>query len=219
MNYELYIDSLTVKETAKNDMLKILGIIFMVSDHVGLMLFPKYSIFRILGRLAFPTFAYTTATGYVYTKNFKKYMYRLLIFAAISQIPYSMIEPKRLNVLFTLVLGLWTIHFIEKRNLLFFIPIAIALFLNVDYGIYGISTIVTFYVFRDYKNYNVLIQALITVLYTINYSIPLQLFSLISLVIIYYNFKFRVVINKYFFYAFYPLHILLLSIIKYFVFR
>ena len=49
--------------------LKIIACIFMVIDHVGLTFFPEYDIFRILGRLAFPLFAFLIAEGSRYTKN------------------------------------------------------------------------------------------------------------------------------------------------------
>lgn len=49
--------------------LKIIACIFMVIDHVGLTFFPEYSIFRILGRLAFPIFAFFIAEGSRYSRN------------------------------------------------------------------------------------------------------------------------------------------------------
>lgn len=49
--------------------LKIIACVFMVIDHVGLTLFPEYDIFRILGRLAFPLFAFFIAEGSRYSKH------------------------------------------------------------------------------------------------------------------------------------------------------
>lgn len=49
--------------------LKIIACILMAIDHIGLELFPEYIIFRIIGRLAFPLFAFFITEGCRYTKN------------------------------------------------------------------------------------------------------------------------------------------------------
>ena len=49
--------------------LKIIAAISMVIDHVGLMFFPTLKILRIIGRLAYPIFAFMIAEGCYYTKN------------------------------------------------------------------------------------------------------------------------------------------------------
>ncbi len=48
---------------------KLIACVFMAIDHIGLMLFPKYELFRILGRIAFPLFAFFIAEGCKYSKN------------------------------------------------------------------------------------------------------------------------------------------------------
>ena len=53
--------------------LKILAAIFMTIDHIGVMLFPRMLILRIIGRLALPVFAFMIAEGCKYTRNKKKY--------------------------------------------------------------------------------------------------------------------------------------------------
>lgn len=55
-----------------NNALKIIAMLSMLIDHTGLMIFPEYKIFRIIGRLAFPIFAYMIAEGCFYTKKQKK---------------------------------------------------------------------------------------------------------------------------------------------------
>ena len=54
-------------------MLKWIAAIFMVIDHVGVILFPETRILRVLGRLAFPVFAFMIAEGCRYTKNKWRY--------------------------------------------------------------------------------------------------------------------------------------------------
>jgi len=102
--------------TFRNDTLKLLAMLTMLIDHIGYMFFPNYRIFRTIGRLAFPIFAYQLSVGYVKTSNLKKYSIRLLGFALISQIPYSFFsptldfEPLRLNIMFTLLLALGVLY-------------------------------------------------------------------------------------------------------------
>lgn len=70
--------------------LKIIALITMTCDHIGKMFFPKITILQIVGRIAFPLFAYCLAVGCIYTYDIKKYASRLLLFAIISQPFYIM---------------------------------------------------------------------------------------------------------------------------------
>ena len=69
--------------------LKILACIAMVIDHVGLLFFPKLLIFRKIGRLALPLFAFLLAEGCKYTRNKKKHFLLLLFFASVCQCVYD----------------------------------------------------------------------------------------------------------------------------------
>ena len=73
----------------------------MAVDHIGYVFFPDKMWLRIIGRIAFPLFAYCLATGCIYTKNPKKYAIRLLIFSFVSQPFYSLaFFPYNTNQLF-----------------------------------------------------------------------------------------------------------------------
>ena len=58
--------------------LKILALLFMITDHVGAIFFPKITELRIIGRIAFPLYAWCLVVGSVKTKNPVKYALRLL---------------------------------------------------------------------------------------------------------------------------------------------
>lgn len=99
--------------------LKILACITMFIDHLGYIIFHKFSYFNYIGRLAFPIFAFQISEGFVHTKNIKKYFLRLGIFAVLSQIPFSLFHSTfsnefSLNVFFTLFLGLLSIFLYDK---------------------------------------------------------------------------------------------------------
>ena len=58
-----------------NNQLKIIAMISMLIDHIGVAMFPNVMILRIIGRLAFPIFAYMIAEGCFYTKNKARYFF------------------------------------------------------------------------------------------------------------------------------------------------
>lgn len=68
--------------------LKIIALIAMTCDHVGLQLLPQLPLLRIIGRLALPIYAYMIAEGCRYTRNRRKYLGRMLLLAALCQVVY-----------------------------------------------------------------------------------------------------------------------------------
>lgn len=212
--------------------LKILACFFMLIDHIGYCLFPNISLLRIIGRLAFPIFAFQIALGYKKTSSKKNYFLRMLVFAIVSEIPFlifryvSGYSNLAFNIGFTFTLALGALYLIElskNKNMLFGILIIplfiIACYLNVDYKWYGIVVVMIFYLF-DLKNPTGFTVALITLIfstlvyiYSFNAS-SIQLYAVISIFILgFFNNK-KGKDFKYFFYIFYPAHMLLLSFIK-----
>ena len=68
--------------------LKILAMVFMTCDHVGLQLLPQWGFLRILGRLSLPIYAYMIAEGCRYTHDRRKYLLRLADLGVLCQIVY-----------------------------------------------------------------------------------------------------------------------------------
>lgn len=68
--------------------LKIIAMITMTCDHVGMQLFPQLLWLRMIGRLAMPIYAYMIAEGCRYTRDRKKYFWRLFGLGALCQIVY-----------------------------------------------------------------------------------------------------------------------------------
>ena len=75
-----------------NNQLKIIAMVSMVLDHVGLLFFSDMIIFRVLGRIAFPIFAYMIAEGCRYTKNRAKYLGIIAGMGTVFQIPWTFID-------------------------------------------------------------------------------------------------------------------------------
>lgn len=202
--------------------LKMIAVISMIIDHAGKTFFPQCIIFPILGRIAFPIFAYTLVEGFFYTRNVKKYLVRLGFFMLLSEIPFDLRRTGKLlefghqNIFFTLFLGLLTLALIVKTTSLSkqFLIAAISLFLSrllyVDYGSMGIMMILLFYYFRDKKKEQFLSIGLLNMLM----AGTLQMFSMIAFVpIALHNGKQGPKV-KWFFYAFYPAHLLVIYLIK-----
>lgn len=159
--------------------IKLIAITAMVIDHIGLCFFPHILLFRIVGRLAFPLFAWLIANGAYHSKNAKKYLARLFFFALIAQAPFIMmnrlIDPSfwALNVLFTLFLGLVTIILIKKAKnvaiafLIIILSALVAGIFNTEYGAMGVLAIVVFYLFFDNFKKMLILQICLFVLFSI----------------------------------------------------
>ena len=224
--------------------LKLIACILMVIDHIGAVFYPDVTMFRLVGRLAFPIFAWFIVVGYKHTKNVKIYLKRLFIFALISQIPFYLAFKDiykgklALNVFVTLFLGVLTIYSYEKSTKNNSNSIMVYGFLaelmRADYGFYGILTIFIFYKYYEHIKkivkgqviLNIGFQLLIVLSligskdskYLTKFSTYGQPFSLLALFLINkYNGQ-RGKNIKYFFYIFYPAHLLIIYLVKRFLY-
>lgn len=225
-----------------NTQLKYIAAFFMFIDHFSLLLLEygtiPYFIGRGIGRLAAPIFFWAISEGAIHTKNMKRYFLSIFVFGLLIQVVYtlgfldnitftSVLELDK-NIFITLSLGLIAIIAIKKYPDKGLLHIAITGLLcllgeiiNVDYGWYGITFIVLFYIFKENRiklvTSLILINILRFVLYIDGYDlIPniLQLLALLALPLVFlYNGK-RGNGNKYFFYLFYPIHLGLLYLLK-----
>jgi len=223
-----------------NTGLKWIAIITMIIDHVGAVLFPYYLhpemlFLRLIGRIAFPIFAFLIVEGYHHTRDVNKYGMRLLAFAVLSEVPFDLaffgtvFTMQHQNVFFTLALGLFALTVYDsvlKKDTFLRRIIAtsavfaigmIAYFFKTDYGIFGIMLIVLIHVYNEKKMVALWI-ALINILMVVYYGGFFQIFALLSIpFILLYNGK-KGPSLKYLFYAIYPVHIFLLYLLNRFVF-
>ena len=149
--------------------LHLLAMVLMLCDHLWGTVVSGNDWLNCIGRLAFPIFAFLTVEGYFHTKNLKKYVLRLLVFAILSEIPFNLaigsrlIYPIHQNVLWTLLISIGLIHWNEKakgkkqwiRLLIAAASVAVGhiagLLTFVDYYHAGILTVLIFYFFRGRK--------------------------------------------------------------------
>ncbi len=231
--------------------LHIMAMIFMLFDHLWGTIVPGNDWMTCIGRLSFPIFAFMIVEGYFHTKNLKKYVLRLLVFAIISEIPFNMamssrvFNPTHQNVLWSFLISIGLIYWNEKAKatqkkwkqiavgcVTVIIGYILGIITMVDYYHAGILTVLVFYFFRQKKWWSYLGQ--FVCLWYINteilggfgYEIPLfgetifvhrQGFALLALIPIWlYRGKqgYHSKILQYVYYAFYPVHLLILALIK-----
>lgn len=214
--------------------LKLLAMFSMIFDHIGLMFMQNndllYSCFRIIGRLAFPIFAFQLAVGYSHSKNKEKHIIRMLVFAVLSQLPYLLYVQSAipgighiLNIGFTFSLALLGMYIIDNvDDLTYKILVLMGIFilgciLPVDYGIIGVILCISFYIFRNHKYLNLISASFIVVVKVLIEQDLMKYAMIYALLPIYlYNGK-KGLDNKfakYLFYVFYPAHLLLFAVIK-----
>ena len=209
--------------------LKVIAMISMVIDHVALYLMEYgtvlYETMRCIGRIAFPVFAFLIAEGFIHTKSRYRYFFTLLGFAVISEIPWYLLNGAdgTHNVMFTLALGVATLmvleNLLQRSMVLGFLwtlgMAGLASWLGVDYEWRGILVIVFFYLFNGFEHYLPYsrgMQFFCTFVLMIHYG---GIGAIMACMILYvYNGTRGFVqgsIAQYGFYAFYPIHLIVLS--------
>ena len=218
--------------------LKYIAFLSMLADHVNkALIYPFLSgegilqrisdAFDILGRIAFPLFAFFLVEGFFKTGNRKKYLASLLIFGIISEIPFDMalsgvfFEPNSNNIMFTLALMLitiWTIDILKEKMQ----NMSKYTWYPVSFLIVGIMCIISMVTGLDYEYHAIMIGYLFYIFYNkrvfaifLGYlAIFKEVWSLLGFsLILTYNGK-RGKQNKLFNYCFYPGHLLILGILR-----
>lgn len=207
---------------------------FSTDSYYKLLNFSNFLMYDF-GRMAFLLFCFLLVEGFIHTKNRKKHLLSLLIFAFLSEIPFdiafSHLFPQTNNALafifyyqnvfftlFSIVLTLNLIEFFNEKisnvQLKFCVNAIIILFfcnicdfLAFDYGHLGIIYGVSLYFLRNNRFLQAL--SLILIFFTANSYVPICVY-LCAVILLFYNNKRGFFKYKYFFYAFYPLHLLFL---------
>lgn len=135
---------------------RLLACLLMAVDHLGALFFPDEILYRIVGRLAFPLFAFLVAEGCKYTGSQTAYLRRLGLLALVSQIPYGLSGIGNgivCNVVFTLALGVMSVYTYDKwRWMGLLLAMSLAELFKCDYGSFGVLSVFLFwFVGKKYK--------------------------------------------------------------------
>jgi TraX protein. len=215
--------------------LKIIAIIAMTCNHIALIYeanlsFAMICVLHAFGGMTFPIMAYLLGEGYRHTTNVRKYAMRLLLFACIAELPFRFfLAGDRGNVLFTLFFGLLVLHTYENATREVFCVVFTGLTVTssfFDWGGIGILMIFFYYILRDKKK-RVVIPCLVLIMLFLFASIVdvMRMDNLRGLetigfslgciltipLLMHYNGK-KGKSMKYFFYVYYPLHVVVLGI-------
>lgn len=210
--------------------LKLIAAVTMLLDHAGILLFPGVAIFRILGRLAYPIYAYMIAEGCRYTSN--KLRYFLLVFGlgvACQIVYYFFSGDTYLNILLTFSCSIALSYALQASyenkhralwSILFCAGFLAVYGLNqrftIDYGFWGVMVpvFVTFAYLRKFPRWaSVLLLGVGLVLLTADMG-GNQYYSLLAIpLLLLYSGKRGKYKMKYFFYIFYPVHLAVLQAI------
>lgn len=197
--------------------IKMIAFITMIIDHIGVVFFPSNLIFRIIGRVSFPLFAYSTFIGYKKTSDLKKYIFRIFVFGVITQPIYMTLFNKGIfdfNIMFTLLFELCLLYLFDKKKYLI-IPFVYVLlfFLNINYSYQIMFLVPIFYYLSNNLIYYSLSFLLMNVILLLN-SEFLNIFSIFALPFMFIKTNIKIYINKWFYYVMYPGHLLILYLIK-----
>ena len=198
--------------------LKCIAIVSMALDHTGAVLYPSQIWLRCLGRIAFPIFCFLIVEGFFHTHDVRRYMGRLGVFALISEIPYDLafrgvpLEYAHQNVFFTLLIGIGMVVLLERNRerpvkaVILLLAMWLAVLIRSDYNFRGVLLIFVFYIFHESRWLAVTAGGLWNFLY----QGVIQKYGVLSVLpLALYNGE-RGRKMKYFFYIFYPVHLLLL---------
>lgn len=219
--------------------LKFIAIISMLVDHTNkALIYPNLvsstgflaavsNIFDIIGRIAFPLFCFMLVEGFFKTRSRKRYLLNLLIFGVISEVPFDMFTTASFfntnwqNIMFTLALVLVTIWIIDvlkmkmqnKPKLLWYFASLIivgvmcmaAMLSSLDYEHHAILIGYFFYLFHDMPVFAIPFG------YASMYNQPWALLGF-GLTLTYNGERGKQ--NKMLNYWFYPVHLLILGILR-----
>ena len=212
--------------------LKLIAALCMLLDHAGILLFPRVRLLRVLGRLAYPIFAFMIAEGCRYTKN--KLRYFLMVFGlgtACQLVYYFFSGDTYLNILLTFSCSILLIYALQaahgaadgkKQGLWsavfcagFMGAYGLTHILTIDYGFWGIMipVFVAFSLGKAKTGSKLPVFMLLAGLVLLAADLKgMQYYALLAVpLLLLYSGKRGKANLKYFFYIFYPVHLAVLQ--------
>lgn len=213
----------------------------MLVDHSAIMLFDDPYWMRLIGRLAFPLFAYMIVYNYLHhTRSKERYIINLFIIALLSQLPYVLSgvdESAPYNIIFLLAVALLQIYTIENPKVTLFntwsnkeitlhviymlTPVIYILAYYSEYSLAGYALILSMYFMLKYQDKTIIaISFNVLMILTLMINMSWSFWGMIPIFVFLINCeRFDQLIKyrksyKYLFYAFYPLHLVALTIIS-----
>lgn len=196
----------------------------MTINHIGVFMSQKTQLntlvtygYKFIGMIVFPILLYLLVEGYTYTSNYRRYLKRIGFICIISIIPFRLMIPNQMNVMWTLFVCLIALKTMKKNPILTFI-IGYMCTIFSDWGLFAIPVLYLYiYTTREIAFATLLSVQMLPSLITMNaletYA-PLGII-LASYLLMWYNNKERIKHKwiNYLFYWYYPIHLLILGIV------
>ena len=235
----LFPHSLSLRSLTSNQ-LKIIATLAMILDHCVVVFIPQdlslYPLLRLPGRLTAPIMCFLVAEGYYHTSDLRRYMGRLLKMAIISHLPFVLcfgFHPLKFwlatDVMWSLLLGLISLAiyysscYAAWRKILL-IGLCCLLAYPADWNYIGVLWILYFGLYQgDFKKQMLsfaligIIVFLIPDLYHFGWERMHQFGIFLAIPLLYlYNGKRgrKSRLIKWGFYVFYPVHLVLLELLR-----
>jgi len=250
LKMEVFMNSISNKKGLTANALKIIAIIAMTLDHIAAKFISPdiliYQLFRAIGRLTIVIMCYMVVEGYHHTRDIKKYLVRMFLFAIISHVPFVFMNTGRVSLFFgkgnfqtsvmwPLFLGLvtlciWNSNKVTYLQKVIFLVLICLLAIPGDWNMLAVIWIWGFDLYYEDKKMKMkffgsvaLAMALsITILYIVNdiqqWYKEIFHFGLLAAIPVLsrYNGKpGRAKSMKWFFYIYYPLHMVILGLLAY----
>ena len=231
-----------MKKFLNSNHLKLIAIIAMTIDHIAWLVFPGFQtawyvvLLHVIGRLTAPIMWFFIVEGYNHTHNLKKYITRLFLFAIVSHFAYcftfgiSFIPNSIFNATSVLWSLAWAVVLMaildsEKINKYLKILLFILIFLitfPADWSCIAVFAIIFMNKYKDNFKKKMLMMTVGILMYVAVYYFCidkfyglLQFATLLSIPVLYfYNSERGKLKLKYLFYIYYPLHLVIIGIIK-----
>ena len=215
-------------------MIKLLALITMLLDHIGIIFFPNVRWIRYVGRLAMPLFGYCVARGFYYSKEhgtLKKYVQNLIILTIVSEVPYALMEQRKsidigltwlisVSLLYVLESSLGKIKKYLAAGLILLFAAGLYMFISFDFGIYGSLTAVCMYYLMIKKDEPYSMFLALVILWAFYVLVMRQSFEqffavfAIIFIALLKPIDNKLKLPKKLYYWFYPVHITLLLILE-----
>ena len=185
------------------------------------------SIMQLIGGMAIPVFTFLLVEGFRNTSDYKKYLLLMVLTAVISEIPYDLAVGGKImdwssqNAMVTMSICLIMLKCLDifkddsgftgglVRMLIVLAAVIWVSLFRAEYGLCMVLLAAVFYVFYTQNVLKTVLGCIISLMYITG---PLSFYGIWC-----YNGERKDRINKYVYYAFYPVHLLVLGVIAKYV--
>ena len=197
-----------------------LAMLTMLIDHIGVVFFPDDPLWRIIGRIAFPIYAYGIVMGLAHTRSRKRYATRLAVIGAAAQLPYmAALGVLQINVIGTFLAAIGVLALMERtpspvlKAAVFLAGVAALELVPFSHGGYALVLIWIYRALAGRPFAMVAAHAALNAVYVLQTGAALQMFSLLPTLVIAFapRLAAKRLAPRWLWWSFYPAHLAALA--------